>query len=839
MTTAAGRVVLQFGVDDAALQSGLRTVQQQIRSLGSGLQSFARGFAPISAGFAAVGFAGVTMAADLNKAMANVASLIPDATTRVAELKTGIQELAPAIGVTTADLADGAYQVISAFGDTADTLSILDTNARAAAAGVATTTDAINLTSAVTKGYGDTSAVAVEKAADLALLAVRLGQTTFPELAASIGRVTPLTAELGVTQEELFGVMATATGVTGGAAEVSTQLRGVLQSLMKPTEAMTGLFASLGVESGKALLEQRGLQGSIDAIVSAATEAGVPLGEYLGSIEGQTLALALAGSQSETFTQKLSEMQDAAGATDEAFRAQTEGINAAGYGWAQLQSTLQVMAQQIGDVIIPVLLSAAEGVKPMLAVIVDLVRWVGTLPEPVQTVIVGLGGLVAAAAPVAYVLGGLITAVSTITGLFAAGSTGAAVLGGALTVLTGPIGLIAAAVVGLGAVWYKWGDDITAVVTAAYDTVKTWLWDKLEPVLVPIGELLQSLMRMFEAFGRLVGAVLRRVLDVHIEVVRGITMWLVERLQPIFEPLRRTIESIGAVFGAVKDIVVNAARLLYEGVKTWMLDRFTSIVDGIKAKVDAVTGFFENMYTAVVGNSFVPDMVSGIESSFAQLQTVMVDPASLAVGAVNSLFSGMQGVAGTVMGALESIIGTSLENMLGSILDKVPAFQSAWQSIMSPSVGIPLPGGGSIGIPNPTFMMGKAWLESFLGPHGNPGTAPEDMPEELRTHENQREHGFTIDGTPLDQVGEPVPLSSGGIVNAGAGRPAMLHGYEGVFPLPPGFDLASSLQALQGTGGQPDRVTEAIEAVGRRFDRSLMELRTMLPLELRHALGTR
>ena len=39
-------------------------------------------------------------------------------------------------------------------------------------------------------GYGDTSAAAVAKASDLALLTVRLGQTTFPELAASIGRVT-------------------------------------------------------------------------------------------------------------------------------------------------------------------------------------------------------------------------------------------------------------------------------------------------------------------------------------------------------------------------------------------------------------------------------------------------------------------------------------------------------------------------------------------------------------------------------------------------------------------------------------------------------------------------
>ena len=61
-----------------------------------------------------------------------------------------------------------------------------------------------NLLSAVTKGYGDTSAEAVQKAADLSFATVRLGQTTFPELAAAMGKVIPLASTLGVEQEQLF-----------------------------------------------------------------------------------------------------------------------------------------------------------------------------------------------------------------------------------------------------------------------------------------------------------------------------------------------------------------------------------------------------------------------------------------------------------------------------------------------------------------------------------------------------------------------------------------------------------------------------------------------------------
>src|SRR5439155_24655320 len=179
----------------------------------------------------------------------------------------------------------------------ADTTKILDTNARPAAAGLSTTREAIDLTSAVTKAYGDTSAGAVQHAADLALRTVQLGQTTFPELATSIGKVIPLAAAMGISQENLFAVMATATGVTGSAAEVTTQFRGVLQSLMKPSEDITKLLKGLGFESGKAMVAQMGLQGAIGTIVDVATQTKTPLQNFIQQIEAAPLALALAGPQ--------------------------------------------------------------------------------------------------------------------------------------------------------------------------------------------------------------------------------------------------------------------------------------------------------------------------------------------------------------------------------------------------------------------------------------------------------------------------------------------------------------------------------------------------------------
>ena len=250
-----------------------KSAADSLNKFGSNLQGIGTKLSlGITAPLVAIGGAAVAMSVKFNESMANIATLIPGSTERVVELKESVEAMAIATGKSTSDLAGGLFQVISSFGDSADSAKILGITARAATAGLATTEQALSLVSAVTKGYGEVNAATIQKAADLAFVTNKLGQTTFPELANSIGRVVPLAAELKVSQEELFGVMATATGVTGKAAEVSTQLRGVLQGFLAPTADMTELFNELGFETGKAALEQLGFQGALEAVVKGADD---------------------------------------------------------------------------------------------------------------------------------------------------------------------------------------------------------------------------------------------------------------------------------------------------------------------------------------------------------------------------------------------------------------------------------------------------------------------------------------------------------------------------------------------------------------------------------------
>lgn len=453
----------KFAKDLKTMESSVKTstdrMQQKFKALAPTFRKVGMGMTVAGGAItAALGLA-VKSSIDFNKEMANIATLIPGATKRVIELKGAIRTMAVTVGKDTADLAQGAYQVISAFGDTADTVAILKIAAKAATAGVADTTSAINLLSAVTKGYGDTSKEAVQKASDLAFMTVKLGQTNFPQLEASIGRVIPLTAELGVSEEELFAVMATGTGVTGKAAEVSTQLRGIMQSLMSPTADMTKLFEKKGYVSGKAMLADLGLAGSLELVKNMADASNMPLQKYISSIEGQTLALALTGTQADTYTQKLKAMMDVTDQTDIAFKEQTEGVNKAGFAFNQAKIRISVLASEIGDRLLPMVTPLIERITEIVKRMSDWAKEHPVLAGVIVKTTAVIGGLL-------LVLGPLLIMLPSLPPLITA-------IGVAFHVATGPIGWVTAAIIAATAAFiyfYKTNEQFRGAIqkTGAY-----------------------------------------------------------------------------------------------------------------------------------------------------------------------------------------------------------------------------------------------------------------------------------------------------------------------------------------------------------------------------------
>lgn len=311
-------------------------------------------------GVAAAGTAAVTQAASFQAEMQNVGTLLDgEVKTKLQGMGTDLKKVSMDTGVATADLTSGLYQTISAFGESAESVKQLEIAAKAAKAGGATTTDAINLLSAVTKGYGDTSAQAMQQVSDMAFQTVKLGQTTFPELASSMGGVVAMSSQMGVSQQELFGSLATLTGVTGGTAEVCTQLEGVMSSFMSPSAEMSKALKQLGYDSGAAALEAEGMQGVVQKLLNEVGGSQIDLANLFSEKTAKQAVLALSGDLANTWQQKTAAMADASGAASKAFETQQDSVSAM---VGKVKNAGQVMLTSLGEKALPYITKALEKV---------------------------------------------------------------------------------------------------------------------------------------------------------------------------------------------------------------------------------------------------------------------------------------------------------------------------------------------------------------------------------------------------------------------------------------------------------------------------------------------
>lgn len=562
---------------------------------------------------ATLGTAAVKSAAEYEAQLANVSTLLTgteaEVAARTAEIGDQVLEISNRTGVATADLTDGMYQVVSAFGDSADAAAILETAAKSAAAGNATTTDSINLLSAVTKGYGDTSAEAVQQAADLAFATVRLGQTSFPELAAGMGKVIPLASTLGLEQEQLWGAMATLTGVTGSTAEVVTQMKATMQAFLSPSKNMQAALKNMGYESGQALLESKGLQGSLDALKDAVGGNELAFAGLFSSVEAQTAVLAMAGNQAENLTSKTAEMYEATGAANTAFERQTNNLK---YDIKMIKNLGANFLTQLGTNILPYVREFAEAALPVASEALEKIGsyMTGTIIPAAETAVkwisehrtlilaLAAGIATAVAAYKAYKVA--ITAYNAVMAVYkvvtAASATGTFTLAGAMTALNLPVLAVVAAIglaVAAGVLIYKNWDKIKAKAVELGAKISE-VWGNIK---TGVSEAVANLVSAFQSNFPLLSAYLSgwwESVSAAWENVKAIFANIIDFVQNVFAGnWSAAWDNIVAIFGNVFGMIVNLAKAPINGVISainWVLEKINSISVTIPDWVPGVGG---------------------------------------------------------------------------------------------------------------------------------------------------------------------------------------------------------------------------------------------------------
>lgn len=588
-------IVQIAGSLDPSLQKSIAGATKQFSGLKVGVAAV--GTAAVAATAAAVKFGvdAVKSAANFETKMKNVGTLL-DGTTdqvnkRLGELGDDVLKISNSTGIATDELSDGLYQIISAVGDSEDSIKQMEVAAKAAAAGGATTTDAINLLTAVTKGYGDTSNEAFQKASDLSFITVKLGQTSFPELAASMGKVVPLASALNVSQEELYGTFATLTGVTGSAAEVATQMKAVMSGLMTPSKNMTDALNKLGYSNATAALESLGFQGTLQALGKTVGGDTQVLAKMFSSVEAQNAVLALAGSQADDLTAKTKAMYEATGATDRAFGIQTD----------TLEHTIQVIKNlgtnfmtEVGRKILPTVKNVAQKVLPIIQ---DGLDKIGPVVDRIYQ----------ALSPVIEIAG---NAISQILPMLQ-------------SKLEGGIGIFEK----IGPLIQKIGEKLLPVLSEAFNALGD-MWTSIEPTL---STFIDSLFP---------------VLGACLEALTPILSVITNALQPVLGMIAQLVNSLLPALTTVLNLLVPVFQYIagyIGGVLSGALQIVMPIIQNVINVISGLLDFITNVFTGNWSAAW-ENVKSIFSNAFQALAGIAKAPLNGVISLINSVISGINNV---------------------------------------------------------------------------------------------------------------------------------------------------------------------------------------------------
>jgi TP901 family phage tail tape measure protein len=306
------------------------------------------GTAVIGAVTAALTYA-VAKAAAFETAMLNVNSIAKVSPAAFEKLKDAVLDLSTRLPQSAETLAKGLYDISSSGFAGAEGIKVLEAAAKAASAGLAQTSESAAGITAVLNAYSY-SADEAQRVSDILFKVVDRGVITFPQLASEIGKVTALSAPLGVSLEDVAAGLAVLTKNGIDAENATTQLNAIMQAVLSPTAKATKLAKKLGIDFSATGLKTKGLNGFMADLIKKTGGSSEKIAELLGDARAIRGAFVLAKNSGAQFNEELAIMANAAGATDTALSYQEQGLN---YQLQIFQNKVDAIAVAIGTALLP------------------------------------------------------------------------------------------------------------------------------------------------------------------------------------------------------------------------------------------------------------------------------------------------------------------------------------------------------------------------------------------------------------------------------------------------------------------------------------------------------
>ena len=221
------------------------------------------------------------------------------------ELADRALKAAIAIGQPLDVVVEAQYQLLSnQVGNATESFMAFEASQRLSLAAVTPLNDAVMLITGTLNAYGKSASEADTIAAKL-FKTVELGRVRIAEMGDTLGRVTVLGAQLGISLDEILASIATLTIQGVKAADAMTQILNVQLKLIRPTDAMKVAFAELGVASAEVGIQAFGFQGFLQKLRETTDGTASSIGELFGRVRATRAELGLTGRATDKYRKNL------------------------------------------------------------------------------------------------------------------------------------------------------------------------------------------------------------------------------------------------------------------------------------------------------------------------------------------------------------------------------------------------------------------------------------------------------------------------------------------------------------------------------------------------------
>ena len=431
--------------------------------------------------------------------MAKVYTIADKSIKPISAMSDEILELSNRTGKGAGELAEAAYQALSASVDTEHAVEFVATAADLAKAGFLETAGAVDVLTTIINAYGYSAADAT-KIADQLIQTQNDGKTTVDQLAQSMGQVIPTAAALNVPLEQLTAAYAIMTKQGINTANTTTYLNGLFTQLSDNGSTVAKILKTQTGKSFGQLMASGSTLGDVLAILSEAvhddsaemlkllgvTEAAIDQTDggseaflnLWSNVRAGRGALSLVNGGVSEYKDEVNKMLGATGNVAEAL----ETLDTKGAKARRALNQIVNAGIEIGDRFSPYVEKAALVVSDLVA------KWDALGPEA-QNTIIKVAAITAAVGPVVGIVGRLVSGIGSVITIAGSIIPVIAPIAPAIVAITAAIGGLVAAGVYVAKHWDELkarGQEFIANTKAGWAEFSTGLvrdlndaWDKV------------------------------------------------------------------------------------------------------------------------------------------------------------------------------------------------------------------------------------------------------------------------------------------------------------------------------------------------------------------------